>query len=230
MCGSPNDEPASERAARMAEAEILGRRHQPHPFAAAAGDGLHEHRVADRCGDRRDLGVTDRRAERLDRSRHDRDAGVDRHLAGAGLAAHPFHRLGRRADERQSRVRTRAREVGVLREESVAGMDRRRAGSSRDVHQFVRAQVALRRRVGTDRVGLVGEPDVQARAVAVGVHGDGGNPQFAAGANHADGDFATVGNQDLHACQDTSILASKPLRQGDLPRAVPRRSAAADRH
>ena len=191
----------------MARSQTLGRRHQPHPFAAAAGDRLHEDRVADRRGERRDLRVTDRWAERFDRARHDRNANLDRHLAGAGLAAHPLHRLGGGADEREPGVRTRAREAGVLRQEAVAGMDRRCAGPSRHVHELVRAQVALRRRVGTDRVRLVGEPDVQARAVAVRGHGDGRNPQFAAGANHADGDFATVGNQDLHARQNTSILA-----------------------
>ena len=34
-------------------------------------------------------------------------------------------------------------------------------------------------------------------AVRLRIHGYGANPQIPAGANHAQSDFATVGNQDL---------------------------------
>ena len=44
--------------------------------------------------------------------------------------------------------------------------------------------------------GPVGEPDVQRVAVGGRVHGDGLDPELAAGADDADRDLAAVGDQD----------------------------------
>jgi hypothetical protein len=43
---------------------------------------------------------------------------------------------------------------------------------------------------------MVSVLDVQRRAISVGVHSHGFNAQLAAGANHADGDFSSIGDQN----------------------------------
>ena len=54
---------------------------------------------------------------------HDRHAGLLGQLAGLVLVAQRLHRFLRRADELDLAVAADLGEVGVLREEAVAGMD-----------------------------------------------------------------------------------------------------------
>jgi hypothetical protein len=58
-------------------------------------------------------------------------------------------------------------------------------------------QVALRRGLSAERVGLVRQPDVQRVPIELGIHGDRSDADLATGANDADGDLAAVGDQDL---------------------------------
>jgi hypothetical protein len=46
---------------------------------------------------------------------------------------------------------------------------------------------------------FVGESHVKRRTIAVGVHGNGPEPQLAARANHPHGDLATIGDENFHA-------------------------------
>ena len=88
-------------------------------------------------------------------------------------------------------------EVGVLGEEAVAGVHGVGAAALDDVEDGLGVEVALGRGLAAERVGLVGEADVQGVAVEVGVHGDGGDAELPAGADDPDGDLAPVGDQDL---------------------------------
>ena len=88
-------------------------------------------------------------------------------------------------------------EVGALRQEPVAGMDRVGAGDlgGADDRRHVQVAVGAARRADADV--LVGEADVQRVLVGLGVDGDGLDAQLAAGADHAQRDLAAVGDQDL---------------------------------
>ena len=117
--------------------------------------------------------------------------------ARADLVAHHLDRFGRRADEGHAAVGDGPGEVGVLREEPVAGVDAVGPALLDGVEDGLGVQVALGRRLAAEGVRLVGHPDVQGFAVEVGVDGDGGDAHLAAGPDDTDGDFAAVGDEDL---------------------------------
>ena len=70
-------------------------------------------------------------------------------------------------------------EVGVLGEEAVAGVHAVGAAASDRVEDRLGVEVALGRGLTAERVGLVGEPDVQRVAVELGVHRDRGDAELA---------------------------------------------------
>jgi len=65
------------------------------------------------------------------------------------------------------------------------------------VDHAIDPQVALARRAGTDLIRFVGEPHVKRRAIALGVHDHRRDAELAARANHAHGNLAAVGYEDL---------------------------------
>ena len=140
-------------APRRARAGVA---HDAHPLAAAAGRGLEDHRIADPRGGalarRGDVGerAVASPAPPARRPRSSARAAVD-------LRAHRRDRLGRRADEDDSRARGRARELGALGEKPVARVDRVGADLDREIDQRVGLEIALARRRRTDPVRLVGE-------------------------------------------------------------------------
>ena len=88
-------------------------------------------------------------------------------------------------------------EVGVLREEPVARMDGVGPAGLHDPEDGVGVQVALRRGLASEGVGLVGQSDVEGVPVEVGVDGDRGHPQLAAGPDDPDRDLPPVGDENL---------------------------------
>jgi hypothetical protein len=112
------------------------------------------------------------------------------------------------AHEDEARVGARAGEVGVLGEEAVAGVDGVDAGLAGHLEDAFGVEVALRRGRGTEQVGLVGGPHVRGVPVDLGVDRDGAHAELAAGADHADGDLATVGHQDGVEHRSTSSSGS----------------------
>ena len=95
------------------------------------------------------------------------------------------------------RVGDGAGEVGVLGEEPVPGVHGLGAALLDRVEDGVGVEVALGRGLAAERVRLVGVADVQRVAVELGVDGDGGDAELAAGAHDPDGDLAAVGDQDF---------------------------------
>ena len=76
-------------------------------------------------------------------------------------------------------------------------MNRVGTGLPGDVDQTVDAEVAIGGAVAAQRPGLVGHPNVPGRAIAVGVHRNGGQTGLAGRANHADRDLASIGDENL---------------------------------
>ena len=75
-------------------------------------------------------------------------------------------------DPDQPRVDDGLGEIGVLRKEAVAGVDRVGAGLGRCVEQLVEVEVGLRGGLAAERERLIGKPDVRRVGVGFGVDGD----------------------------------------------------------
>jgi hypothetical protein len=167
---------------------------QPHALAAAAGRGLHHHRIADFAGDaHRVLGVVDFTDE----------AGDNRHAGGLcqllrfDLVAHRCDGLGRRADERDIFLGERAGEPFAFGQEAVARMHRLRAGLQARLHDGIAEQIRFGRRRRPEAHGFIGHFDMQRGRIGVGINRDGLDAHFARGLDDAAGDFTTVGDEDL---------------------------------
>ena len=167
----------------------------PDPLAAASGGRLDHHGVAEPSG----------RLERLVdgcdpvRSGHCRNVRLPREAARRRLVAHLSNDGGGGADERDALRLACGREGGVLGKEAVARVDRVRAGRSGGLDERRGVEVALARARRPDVHSLVGSAHVERRLVRVGIHGDGGEPELAAGADDANGDLAPV--RDKHLTQ-----------------------------
>ncbi len=138
-----------------------------------------------------------RALDRVGGAGHQRGAGGLRDVPRADLVAEGLDGRGRRADPDQPGVDDGLGELGVLRQEPVAGVHRVRAGAARDVEQLLDVEVGVGGALALQRERLVGEPHVQRVPVGVGVDGDGGDSGVGAGAGDADGDLATVRDEDL---------------------------------
>ena len=191
---SPNAEPASDLAVRTA-ARRSARVDRAHALAAATGDGFHDERISDAFGGRADLRIGGGVLERASVPGHLNTLPQSRPAARQSCL-HERNCLRSRADERQARVRTPARNLRS-RQEPVARMHHRGARFLRDVNDAIDAQVAFARRARADRVGLVSRSDVQGLPVALGIHGDGAPAQLPARTDDAHGDLAAVGDEDF---------------------------------
>ncbi len=98
---------------------------EPHALAAAAGRGLHHHRIADLAGDLHCLIAV---GNRLRMAGNDIDAGLLGQFLGFDLVAHRRDGLRRRANEQDIIIGTEPREALPLGEEAIAGMHGVRAG------------------------------------------------------------------------------------------------------
>ena len=163
-----------------------------HAAAAAAERGLDRDRHAVLLGERDDLvGVLDR----IRGAGHQRGLRLGGDVAGGDLVAEIADGLRARADPDQVRVDDRLREIGVLRKESVARVDRVGAGLRRRVEQLAEVEVGLRGGLAAERERLIGEPDVWGVGVGFGVHGHARDPGVLGRADHPDGDLSAIGYQ-----------------------------------
>ena len=183
------------RAGRLVEArEVLVAQDDVHAAAAAAGDGLDDHRVADLAGDV--VRLVDR-VDRLDRAGQQRQPGLRHEVARDRLVADLLHHLRPRADERDPLVGADLGEVRILGQEAVARVERVGAGLPRGADQARDVQVAAARRRRADLNRLVGEAHDGGLGVGGRVDGDGLDAELAAGARDAQRDLAAVRDQDL---------------------------------
>jgi len=188
----------SERGGRLAgrpapsRLEVLVAPDDAHPLASTAAGRLEQDRVADVVrGSAGGGGVT----ERL-RAFRDRDIGVTREAACRGLLTQEALHFRGRTDEDEACVGDGLREVRVLGEEPVAGMDRVASRAPRDLNDPCGVEVALAGRRGADRVRRIGGADVQRVAVDVAVDRGRADAEIVAGANDAKRDLAAIGDED----------------------------------
>ena len=162
-----------------------------HSFSAATGYGLEHDRET---GGSREFEGFIGRGEALLGTRDDGGSTILGNLAGTGLGAHQTDGAGRRADEDDSGILASLGEIGIFAEEAVARMDGLGPVALGGGDDFVDTEVALGRRRGTQVRSLIGLADMQRRAVGIGIHRDRGDPHFAQGTDHTEGDFTPVGN------------------------------------
>ena len=106
-------------------------------------------------------------------------------------------RLGARADPHQSGVDDLLRKGAVLGEEAVARVHGVRPGLLGNLDELVLQQIGVARCAPTQRIGLVGDLDVEGVPVGLGIDGDGPDAVVLAGAGDTDGDLATIGDEDF---------------------------------
>ena len=89
------------------------------------------------------------------------------------------------------------RETRVLRQESVAGMHGISAGDFAGRQDGGNIEVAVLCSGRPDTHALVSKAHMHCVGVGGGMHRDGRNAEFFAGAQHPQGDFAAVGDEDF---------------------------------
>ena len=188
----------SERRRRFARRAFPGRLEllvaadDAHPFSTAASRGLEQDRITDVLrGGAGGRGI----AKRLG-PLGDRDLGLARKTARRCLLPEKALHLRGRTDEDQAGVGDRVREVGILREEPIAGVDRITARALRYSDDPRGVEVALAGRRGADRVRRVGGADVQRVAVDIAVDRGRADAEIVAGADDAERDLAAIGDED----------------------------------
>ncbi len=162
---------------------VLGVGDDPHALAATTGRGLDEHGVG--VGGHR-VGVE---------LRGDRYAGLLGDGASPVLAAHRVHDLGGRADEHETGIDDGAGELGALRQEAVARVDRLGARLLGGGEQPIDVEVGLRRRGRPEVHGVVGEAYVRRIGVSIGVDRDAAQTRLTAGEDDPASNLATVGHE-----------------------------------
>ena len=197
------DRRVAERRARLGPrrpncaGQFRRRHHDAHALAATTRHGLHHQRVADRLGERQDGRVRHVGAECAFGAGHHRRPGLHRHLARGGFAAHALDDLGRGAEELDARLSARGREVLVLGEKSVAGVNAVGAAFPGDIHDRVDPQVALAWRVSADRIRLVGHADMPRHPIALRIHGHRRDAHVAAGPDDPDRDLPPIRDENF---------------------------------
>src|SRR5690606_37333749 len=174
--------------------QLLTRVDPAHAAAAAARDRLREDGEADLIGARDERVDVGRRRCRLQHGH----AGGDRVILRGDLVAGHLEHLRARADEGDAVLGRRARQLGVLGEEAVAGVDRIRTAQLGDPDDLRDVEVGADRvPLLADQVRLVRLQAVHRVAVLPRVHGDRPGPQLVRRPERADRDLTSVGNQDL---------------------------------
>ncbi len=130
-------------------------------------------------------------------ARQNRHARFLHHPARARLVAHQPDDLRVGADELDVAGLAHFGEVGALGEKAVAGMDRVGAGDLRGADDGRHVQIAVGAARRADADVLVGEADVQRVLVGLGVDRHRLDAQLPAREDDAQGDFATVGDQNF---------------------------------
>jgi hypothetical protein len=150
-------------------------------------------------------------------ARHLRSTYLLCDVTGPDLVAQALDGLGWRADPRQTRVHDGAGEVGVLGQETVAGVHRIGAGSAGHVQELLDVQVGVGGSCAAQGERLVRECHEQRIRIGVGIHCDGGDARVARSPDHPDSDLPAVAYQDL---RDDLVAHLLPPPCRTLPRSL----------
>ena len=119
------------------------------------------------------------------------------HRPRLGLVLDRAHRAGRWPDEDEIAVGASLRELRLLGEKAVSGMDGTSAGPLRRRDHLLAVEIALAGGRGPEPHGFVGRLHVQSVRVCVRIDGDGLDAERACRPRDAAGDLATVRDEDL---------------------------------
>ena len=103
-------------------------------------------------------------------------------------------RLG--PDPDQPGVDHRLREVGVLAEEAITGMDRLGARLLGGGNDLLADQIAFARRRRPDMHRFIGLPHMQRLGIGIRINRDRADTHLARGANDPAGDLAAIGDEE----------------------------------
>ncbi len=128
---------------------------------------------------------------------HQRSLRAGGDVARGDLVTEVADRLRAGPDPDQPGVDHRLGEVGVLRQEAVAGVNRVGAGLLGGLQQLAEVEVGLRRGLTTQREGLVGQLDVRSVGVRLGVDRHAGQTGVLGRADHPHRDLTAIGDENL---------------------------------
>ena len=145
------------------------------------------------------------------RAGQDRNSGLFHRLAGLFLLAHQAGNFRRRTDELDVAGFADFGKIGVFRQQAVAGMDGIYVGDFRRADDGRNIQIAQGKLRRPDANGFIGKPHWQRIAIGLTVDGDRADAQFLAGADHAQGNFAAVCDQNFlkHASGSLRLVSEK---------------------
>ena len=185
-----------------------------HAAAAATAGGFDNHRKAHLVGNAQDFGIII--GQSAFRAGHTRHAGCNHGVFGGNFVAHQADGVGARADKHKARLLHLVGKIGVFGQKAVAGVNGIGAGYFGGGNDGGNMQITLRRRRGADAHRFIGELHMQAVAVGFGMHGNGGDAHFAAGAQYAQSDFTAVGNQNFFQHKASFRMISDKVSDGLL--------------
>ena len=175
--------------------EILGLEHHAHAASAATVGRFENDRITERLRQLLPVGDIGNRFRAASQDRHSRRPSQ---LACGDLVAKLLQNLDRRPDELNPRRIARRRKQRVFGEESVTGMDRIDTRLFRDADDRGDVEVRLDRLAPlADLIRLIRLEAVQRVAVFMRVDGDRADAKFVSGSENSDGDFTTIGNEQL---------------------------------
>ena len=130
------------------------------------------------------------------------DAGLPHNGFGRAFGSHGLNCSGRRTDEGDPGVPAGFGKTGILREETVAWMDRLRAGAFSRGDQFLRGQVTVPGRRRPDGDGFIGQTHMARNDVRLGIHRDRPDTQALRGMDNAAGYLSSISDQYFieHGC------------------------------
>ena len=166
--------------------------HHAHPAATAAGDRLDHHRVS-RALRPEELPGLLQAGRTQGRVKHRNAASIGQQ-SRPHLVAEDLEDFGPRSGKRDLLLRAPAGKMGILAQESVARMDQVAAGLPRDRHDLFEVEIGSR----TDpaqRERFIRLDGMEGPRVILGKNRHRAHPQFGGGTEHADGNFASIGDQ-----------------------------------
>ena len=134
---------------------------------------------------------------RVGRAHHQRCTHLQGDLARFHLVAQLGNGGGARANPGQACVDHGLGKGGVFRKEAVARVHRIGPAFFGDGQELFDVQVGVCGAVTVQPIGFIGHAGVQRVDVGIGIHSDGLHAVVGAGAGDADGDLASVGDQDF---------------------------------
>ena len=93
-------------------------------------------------------------------------------------------------------------------------MHRLRAAAPRDIEDDIPAQIGLRGGCGADGIGLIRLAHMQRLRIGLAEDGDGLDAHAPRGADDADGDLATIGDEDFR--EHAHHIRNRPKRVGGM--------------